>query len=140
MQNNKLAPEFIINSVSYKLLRSFFLCFLSSATSRYAKNFAQVMLRAFKTIFMYSDSNLIFKSIYKVGRENIRSITFLTVLFVLICHLSLNFLMYKRIHYCSVLFLSILLVAIYCSKKNVRRYITSAFTNSVIFKLLHKEL
>lgn len=135
-----LSHEAIKQSISYKLLHTFFLYFFASASFHYMKGLIRIILKAFRSILLYSESSHFFIYIYKVGKKNMRSIALLTILLILICHLSLGFLMYKKIHYGSVAILFFLLMGTYCLKKNAIKYIISAFTDSVIFKILNKNI
>lgn len=130
----------VTQSVSYKLIHAFFLYFLASASFHYAKSFIQTIMKISKVILMHSESQRFFTSIYKIFINNVRYTALFAVLFILICHLLLDFLMHKRIHHGSVLILSSLLIVIYCAKRNIIKYMISVFTNSILFKILNKKI
>lgn len=130
----------VTQSVSYKLIHAFFLYFLASASFHYAKSFIQTIMKVSKVILMHSESHRFFTSIYKIFINNVRYTALFAGLFILICRLLLDFLIYKRVHYSSVLILFSLLIIVYYMKKDIIKYTISVFTNSILFKILNKKI
>lgn len=135
-----LHHDVITKSLSYKLIRALFLCFLMSGTYNYAKRFIGTMLQTARDVIVHSESKRLFTPIYDACRKNMRTITLFTSSFILICHLSLDFLTHGRIRYGSILILCVLFLGVYFARENARRRIISIFTNSLTSKVLNKKI